>query len=360
MNRLAITLLILLSACSSQMLAPAAVYDLVECADGTIAPAHLCPQRTIRLPAQIQQVHEVAYITAPAATVHIEEVNVKETKETPMPTETIMQRLLDKAPSAYWFNDGQYTIYASNEMRSTGEWKEHPFTLPGLLYWNVSSNQTFLYLSDIPDRWWQRHKYHIDAPRNSYEVESDPMNYQAGLFQLNLDRNKLLDFARIPTQLHRYFTGLADWATPGLYFAFYVESPIEWMQRYSNEQPLAIDITERDLPTPGGAIKSSLSIHYTSVERPHMEFVPHQNSYILSKEVPSQVIFRFDNKNIPAVIDEVTEDGMLLRRHTYQLEDTHTYNGQQNSPVSAHIAQLPQHVILTLNDYDIWLESLER
>ena len=359
MNRLAITLLILLSACSSQMLAPAAVYDLVECADGTIAPAHLCPQRTIRLPAQIQQVHEVAYLPAPAATVHIEEVNVKETKETPMPTETIMQRLLDKAPSAYWFNDGQYTIYASNEMRSTGEWKEHPFTLPGLLYWNVSSNQTFLYLSDIPDRWWQRHKYHIDAPRNSYEVESDPMNYQAGLFQLDLSRDKFFDFARMPPQLHRYFLGLPDWSVPALYLPFYVESPIEWMQKYANEQPLAIDVTERDLPTPGKTTKSSLSIHYASKESTKKLVYPNKDSYLSIKHTPEQVIFRFDHRNIPVIIDEVSEDGNLIRRNTYQLETTHLNDGNHREPVSEHIARLPPHIILTLNDYDIWLESLE-
>ena len=333
---------------------PAVIYDVVQCQDGTIAPAHLCPQRTIRLPAQIQQTHEVAYLSTPQVTTSVEE------KPAETGTESLMQSFLDKAPAAYWFNDGQYTIYASGEMRSTGEWKEYPFTAPGLLYWNVENNQTFLYLGDIPDRWWDRHKNHVDGPRNSYEVESAPMSYKAGLFQLNLDRNKLTDAARVPTRLNKYFTGLADWAVFGLYFPYYSESPIEWMQRYAKETPIAIDIAERDLPSPGRTTKSNLSIHYQSIESPRMEFVPNQHSYINSKEVPDQVIFRFDHRGIPSVIDEVSEDGNLLRRHAYQLDTTHLNDGNHRTPVSPTIAQLPPHIILTLNDYDIWLESLER
>lgn len=357
MNKLTLPLLLILCACSSQMIAPAVVYDIVECSDGTIAPANLCPQRTIRLPQQITQTNEVAYLTTPLPTINFESAP----PATPeAPTETIMQRLLSKTPQSYWFNDGQYTIYASNEMRSTGEWKEHPFTLPGILYWNITSNQTFLYLGDIPDRWWQRHKYNVDPPTNSYEVESDPQNYLAGLFQLDLSRDKFYDFARMPPRLHRYFLGLPDWAVPVLYLPFYVESPIEWMHRYAKEQPLAIDVTERNLPIPGKTTKSSLSIHYASKENPKRLVYPTKDSYLNIKHAPEQVIFRFDHKNIPVIIDEVGEDGNLIRRHTYQLEDTHTYNGQHNQPVSSHIAQLPPHVIVTLNDYDIWLESLER
>lgn len=337
---------------------PAVVHDLlIQCWDETLVrDVRACP------PAQLR-----AY-TAPAAPQQAPQEPETASRPPSAPPiiinseKTPAQQLLERAPATYVYSDGQNTVYAAGPHRSTGEW---PFVPPGTLYWNVDTPTLYVYPGDISPEWYTAHKTQEEFTTTGQIGSS---LYPAALIPLNLTRNRKLDSELIPKQFIKYFRspfmftgGIREKDITLLIDAYYTKSPYEHLAAYAKDTPLRIDTQKRVLPAPGGTFLSNTSIHYRGRELSSPYLLQLESkTYLARNNAPHEIVFRLDARNIPLVIDELDENGKLVRRHAYTLQDTYTRDGVRNTPIDPRMVLLPPHIIVSLEEWTAWMEDQER
>ncbi|MBI4146834.1 hypothetical protein HY489_05865 [Candidatus Woesearchaeota archaeon] len=327
-------------------LAPAVVVEtIIQCNDGTFAHSpEECPLPPVPTPVQFES-------TASAAV----------QPQITMQEDPIGKTFLKKMPQNYVYNKGELPIYASGPSRSTGEW---PFVAPGILYWNVEDNKAlYVYPGDISPGWWAEY-----TNQTKQVITTDLVGaslYPAALIRLQLTGNKDLDENLLPKEFLKYFNflfrgTLREDNIIRTIEPFYSKSPIEWFANYASDQPVKVDTKERVLPTIGGSIMSKLSLHYSSKETTQRILRTQEGSAYEYKPTQSaEIVFRFDPRGIPLVIDELDTEGNLIERHTYTVQTTYNRDGVMNTPVDPRIVNLPPHLIVTVQDWEKWTNSKE-
>ena len=353
--------LLLLIACQGRSPVTGAVVFAVQCSDGTFAdlPSD-CPQ-----PEQAQ----VSIQDEPAPLPVIETAPVVETPapeaQAPVlvPVKKLAQALIEKAPETYVYSDGAHTVYASGTLRSTGEW---PFAAPGLIYWDTNSDVLNVWVGDISAHWWDIYKNQKTRNTKSLGTLGATL-YPAGIIPIKLTGNKKQDAALIPKEFLKYFQqqfyragGLKEDSLIKLILPYYVQSPIETLRKYANEDPVSVDTSDNTIVLPSGRLFSTLALTFASKEKTEALLVKDgETSYWSTPVQADYIIFRFDSHGIPVVIDKFNNDGKMLERKTYTISTTYERQGVENTPVTPRIVDLPPHIIITTEDFDAWRSDVQ-
>lgn len=341
---------------SGASITPAVVYDLViQCWDGSLVrDTRACPTPQIRLPpTQPRAAYEQPLTIEAEATPHVTPIILRQEK-------TLAQTLLEEAPESYVYSDGEHTIYAYKTHRSTGEW---PFIPPGVLYWDTTNHDIFVYPGDISPAWFEAHHRNTTVETTGLMGSS---LYPAALFQFTLTGIRDLDGQLLPKQFIKYFNflfrgTLRDDNLGRTIDPYYVKSPYEYLAQFKTEQPSRVDTQERLLPAPAGTFSSNLSVHYKNNQaaQPYLMNNLEGKRYVASEKPAAEIAIRFNKKHVPLVIDELDSDGKLILRRSYTLQPTYARDGVMNTPVDPRMVLLPPHIIVTPDTWDDWLESQE-
>src|SRR5574341_1692291 len=122
---------------------------MVQCWDGSIAESiENCPPRVVQPP---------IVETKPAVEIMPEPESTKEPiseVSTPGQEKTVLQQLLEKAPTLYWFVEGKKGVIVSNNKRSTGEYDQYWNYAYRLMYWDASTKKVYVLGHHIAESWW--------------------------------------------------------------------------------------------------------------------------------------------------------------------------------------------------------------
>ena len=351
--------LLALFACQGQTQLTGAAVFAVQCVDGSFAelPSD-CPEAPLQQQESPAKTEIQLAETAP--TPAIEKIETPAPKPAP---KLIVQVLLDKAPENYVYSDGAQTIYASGSKRSTGEW---PFASPGLLYWDTTTPILNIWVGDISAHWWDTYKNQKSKTAKRMGIVGSSF-YPAGIVPLTLTGNKKQDNELIPKEFLRYFQqlyyragGIKEDNLIKLILPYYVKSPLDILAHYADETPLSVDISDQTIVLPSGRLFSTLSLTFANKETAEPALVKDGETTYWSTPVNAdRITFRFDSNERPVVIDKIGADGTLLERKTYTISETYTRQGIKNTPVDPRITELPPHIIVTVEDFDAWKDSVE-
>jgi hypothetical protein len=322
---------IFVAACAPQQAPPVVQQVMVQCWDGSIAvSAQQCPAR------------EQPPVVQGAKQGEIQAIPPIEAKPA-VPEKTIIQTLLEKTPSVYWFNDGQWDQIVYGTKRSTGEYDPYWNYIWTMYYWDVKDKIVYVQAWDISETWW------VSRTGNKTKVTSTgAQKYLPSFFQLNLTWDKTRDAKLIPNEFKKYYWNTRfDWRESEMIHILdpvYMKSPTERMKEYEFDAPLKIDVRRIMLSHMGGQVMSKMSIFYKS-------------------KIPrtSTIIFHMDSKyNLPLAIDELDENGVLLKRTSYDFDVTYRKQGKTNVPITPKMVELPAgYIIISVADMEAWREAIK-
>ena len=334
---------------------PAVVHEFViQCWDGSfVRDTRACPPPSLRVPP-----------SPPRLALEQEQITIEaEAQIIPLilrQEKTLAQTLLETAPESYVYSDGEHTIYAYKTHRSTGEW---PFVPPGILYWDTTNKDLFVYPGDISPAYWEA--YHRNETVETTGIMGSSL-YPAALFQFTLTGIRDIDGQLLPKQFLKYFNflfrgQLKEDNIGRVIDPYYVKSPYEYLEQFKTQTPIRVDTQERLLPAPGGTFSSNLSIHYKNTQAGQAYMMTELESahYLAVDKPAAEIAIRFNKQNIPLVIDELDSDGKLILRRSYTLHTTYERDGVMNTRVDPRMVLLPPHIIVTPDNWDDWLENQE-
>ncbi len=322
-------LLVLLVSCAPQVQqVPEKVVEkvIVQCWDGSTASSiQDCPVQT---PIETKPIEDET--PPPIST------------ETPPPAigKTKMQELLDKAPTTYWFSDGQIGVAVQGTKRSTGFWYDQYWNyFYRLMYWDIETKSIYVNCCEIEENWWNSYK-------TKEEMKSKGMKnvYLPAFFNLNFTGDKNIDKTKIPIEFNKYWYDAKESELIRLFEPFYVKSPVDLMKEYATNAPAEIDTTTQILSWAGGSVESSLSIKFSH-----------------KAKLGQFIVFRFDNQfHLPLVIDELDKDGKLVTRTSYDFDTVYGKQGAKNVKLSDAKLTIPENsIIVTPKDYEKWIDYIE-
>ncbi len=301
---------------------------------------------------------ELTKETPPPTIVEIEEINRTEEVSPPQLTtpsqKTLMQQLIDRAPTAYYFwnFDDDAGALVVGDRRSDGyvEYYLAEFLVP--MSWDVNTRQVLFTAPKQIDEWWYNMKQGLSPPK----TQAGQVKYFPTYFELNLTGNPDLDLAIIPEQFKKYY-----WAAgmekkvqsekyrgarlPLVFFsAFYTKGPIDMMKEYALEEPIKIEEKPKIISVASRQITANLSIYYKK------------------KEDPSKIlVFSYDPvRKVMIRIEEQNDKGQMIKRTDFDFDTTVTYQGKKNTPIlEKFVRPFPDYIIITPEYYDEYKEAVE-
>lgn len=285
-------------------------------------------------------------------------VEVKAPVEEVKPTQekTIMQELIDKAPTAYYYYnfDDDAGGLVVGDRRSDGYVDNYLSGIWAPMSWNVNEKRILL---TAP--WYQMDEMWYNCIRGLPKPQTGSLSSIRRFptyFEINLTGNPDVDLGRIPDQIRKYYwtEGMDKKVRSDKYFgnrlpliffqSFYSKGPVDVMKEYAKEIPIKIDETSTIITAAGKQYTTNLSIHYRK------------------KEDPSKtLVFRIDPKlNVLILLEELNEKGERVKRTEFDVLKTVTYQGKKNVPIEEkHVQPLPNYVIITPEEFDAYHEAAE-
>ena len=276
---------------------------------------------------------------------------VLEVTTEPLKNKTLMQELLGKVNTSYFFwnelDDAGALVIGTK--RSSG-YVEYEFAQFFYNYnWNTKDNVVYIMAGQIAERWFNR-------KNASPQSQVGNVNYIQSYFKVELTGNPDEDVKRIPIEFQKYYFGnnmdkkfgsdkyKGDRKKLIIFDSFYTKSPVDYMEEYAEEIPIKVDNISQQVGASGRKKTSKLGLHFKK------------------KEDPSKMlVFRFDpTDNVPLTIDELSSDGKLVRRIDFYFSTTVTYQGKAGTPILDKFVDLPKnYAIIMPKEYDEYLEASE-
>ncbi len=311
---------------------------MIQCADGTLVDdATKCPVLQKQV---VEQVKEIAEIPKEL------EIVVETTQPTVsaqpavLPEKTIMQELLEKAPTLYWFIEGTYGAIVAGKKRSTGEYDQYWNYVFRLMYWDTDSKIVYVLAPyHIAESWWLEHQGKKPAKDTLGSTK-----YLPAFFKLELTGNAEIDKARIPIEFNKYWYDAKATELVRIIKPFYVKSPTDWMIEYKDDVPLKIDRTPKMVPWGGSNVQSSLAIYYKNRENPKL----------------ITVFSIMEKYNLPAIVEYQDDAGSKVKYFKFDFDTTYFKQGKSNVKLTEKLAELPEgSIIVTIDEFEEWIENIE-
>lgn len=219
---------------------------------------------------------------------------------------TLMQQLLEDAPSTYWYKTGDTEVIAVGDKRV---YQSPNYDIPNVH--DTATNEVALYAGDVPTPWWNEHTKQATKWKDRNE------KYPA-YFKVNLAEDFPTDEYARP-----YY--------PGFEKLVQTKSPVDVMKTYAYANP--VDISTQPVLLPSENTYSAFSLTYLRNNKPGTITLHMHPTY-----------------RVPLLVEERNEQGAVITRTDYDF-DQKAPGEIARKPITQELAQLPDNHV-TVNEYD--------